>query len=85
MKLSEAIGTAASIVFAATVMILFASKPPLYAYWNENLGRISSLKAGDLGLVISKHIWTELFPALIGFLMVIIALILGVSALLRRE
>jgi len=85
LKTSEIIGTTASVIFAAIIIIIFASNPPLYIYWNENLNRLSNLGINELGSVIGRYIWMELLPAVIGFLMVIIALIFGASALLRRE
>lgn len=85
MKASEIIGTTASVIFAAVVIIIFASNPPLYYYWNENLSRLSNLGTNELGAIIGRYVWGELFPAMIAFLIVVIALILGVSALLRRD
>lgn len=85
MKTSEVIGTTASVIFAAIIIIIFASNPPLYVYWNENLNRLSNLGVNELGSVISRYVWRELLPAVIAFLMVIIALVFGASALLRRE
>jgi hypothetical protein len=85
LKTTEIIGTIASVIFAAVVIVIFASNPPLYAYWGNNLNRLSNLGVSELGAAIGRYIWRELFPAMIAFLMVLIALILGVSALLRRE
>lgn len=85
MKTAEIIGTIASVTFAAVVIAIFASNPPLYAYWGNNIDRLSNLGVSELGVAISRYVWRELFPAMIAFLMVLIALILGASALLRRE
>jgi len=85
LKTSEIIGTIASVIFAAVVIITFASNPPLYAYWGNNIYRLSNFEVGELGVAIGKYVWGDLFPALFAFLMVIIALMFGVSTLLRRE
>ncbi len=85
MKPSEIVGTIVSVIFAAVVITIFASNPPLYRYWGSNLHRLSNLGIDELGAAIGRYVWRDLFPAMIAFLMLIIALILGVSALLRRE
>lgn len=73
------------MVFAAVLLLNFASTPPLYRYWGENLGRLTTYRIGELGRAIGDYIWVGFFPAVMGFLLVILTLILGLSALLRGD
>ena len=85
VKASELIGTVASIIFAAVILLSFASNPPLYAYWGDSVQRLAKIDMASLGTAIGDYIWVNFFPALMGLLMVVITLILGLSALLRGD
>lgn len=87
MRLAEALGSSVSILlFLALLYSLAISqfKPPKLVKEELVMKRLIEIDIGKLGLYIGSYAWNNFFPILIAFTLVLLTLVLGIVALLRR-
>ncbi|MEM0445516.1 MAG: hypothetical protein QXO86_05060 [Nitrososphaerota archaeon] len=84
MRLNEVIGVLATVVFSALFITSLATRPLLYDYWAENLGRVVRGSFDDVGRALSQYVWGDFFPALTGVIVLLLAIVVGLSSLLRE-
>ena len=83
MNLCELFGSLAAIFFALILFFSLASNPPIHSAWVRG-GGLTAPSFEELGDAISSHLWRNLYPALIGLIVIAVVLAVALSALLRR-
>ena len=84
MKFYELFGSIAAIFFAFILFFSLASNPPLYSEWVRGSSELVKPGFSELGEAISTYLWINLYPALIGLIVLAVTLAVALSALLRR-
>lgn len=84
MRPYEVFGSLAAIFFALILFFSLASNPPIHSAWVRGGESLSSPGFEELGAAISSYLWRNLYPALVGLVLVAVALAVALSALLRR-
>lgn len=84
MKLNEVVGVLATVVFSALFITSLATRPLLYDYWGENLSRLVRGGIEEVGRALSDYVWGGFFPALTGVIVILLAIVVGLSSLLRE-
>lgn len=85
MRIGYIVGVASTVLFAVLMLYSLSSNPPIYSYWGRVAERLVPFDLVEIGRSIGEYVWVYLFPALIGVLLSITALIVGISMLLRRD
>ncbi|MEM1943309.1 MAG: hypothetical protein QXO30_05160 [Candidatus Caldarchaeum sp.] len=85
MRLAEVLGSAAVLVLAFVLFSALASSSPAYKFWGEGLSRLVPAEPGPLWRDVTSYLYGGLFPAFIAFGLVLLTLVIGLSAMLRRE
>ncbi len=85
MKFAELLGSVSTIVLAFVLIYSFATSPPVYERWNDATSRLITPSAIESGKAISIYIWRDLFPAIIALAIALLAFIMALVVLLRRE
>jgi hypothetical protein len=84
MRAAEVLGAVATVALAFIVLSALAGQSPAYGYWREESGRLVQSDFLTLWRSISSLLFGSLFPLFIAFGLVLLTLVLGISALLRR-
>jgi len=83
VRLVEALGILATALFSVLFISSLATRPLIYDYWGESLGRSVRDGVGELGRVLSEYVWKGFFPVLTGVIILLLSLVVGVASLLR--
>ncbi|MEM0090263.1 MAG: hypothetical protein QXF84_02820 [Nitrososphaerota archaeon] len=85
MKYMELLGSVSTLVLAIVILYSFATSPPVYKQWNDATSRLIAPSALESGKVISIYIWEDLFPAVVALAIALLAFVMALVVLLRRE
>jgi len=84
MKTYEVVGSLAAIFFAVILFFSLASNPPIHAAWMRGAEDLTPPNFNLIGRMISTYIWNNLYAALMGFIVLAVALAVALAALLKR-
>ncbi len=85
MKHIELLGSISTLVLAIVILYSFATNPPVYERWNDAASRLIAPSALESGKAISVYIWEDLFPAMVALAIALLAFVMALVVLLRRE
>jgi hypothetical protein len=85
MKRTELLGSISTLVLAIAILYSFATSPPTDEHWNDATSRLIMPSALESGKAISIYIWEDLFPAVIALVIALLAFVMALVVLLRRE
>ncbi|MCS7136579.1 MAG: hypothetical protein RMJ14_05575 [Nitrososphaerota archaeon] len=85
MRYVELLGSLSTLVLAAVILYSFATSPPVYKGWDDATGRLIVPNALESGKAISIYIWEDLFPAVVALAIALLAFVMALVVLLRRE
>lgn len=83
MRGYQVFGSLTAILFAVLLFLSLESDPPIYRAWDGRFSELEPPAADVVGRVLGEYLWEELYIALLGLILVAVALALSVSVLLR--
>ncbi|MEM1945946.1 MAG: hypothetical protein QW614_01600 [Candidatus Caldarchaeum sp.] len=85
MRLAEVLGACAALFLAFVVFSALAGPSPAYKFWGDNSARLVPADPATIWRNVSATLFGGLFPLFIAFGLVLLTLVIGLSAMLRRE
>ncbi|MEM2333223.1 MAG: hypothetical protein QXK69_02540 [Candidatus Caldarchaeum sp.] len=85
MRLAEVLGAGTAIFLAFLVFSALAGPSPAYRFWGDNSARLVQAEPATLWRNVSTMLFSNLFPLFIAFGLVLLTLVIGLAAMLRRE
>ncbi|MEM0350100.1 MAG: hypothetical protein QXE96_03780 [Candidatus Caldarchaeum sp.] len=85
MRLAEVLGAITAILLAFVVFSALAGPSPAYRYWADDGQRLVPAEPNAEWRAISTILFGGFFPLFVSFGLVVLTLVIGLSALLRRD
>ncbi|MCS6784791.1 MAG: hypothetical protein RMI43_06330 [Candidatus Caldarchaeum sp.] len=85
MKVAEVLGAATAIFLAFIVFSALAGPTPAYRFWNSEMERAVPADPNTIWRNVSILLYGGLFPLFIAFGLVVLTLVVGLSAMLKKE
>ncbi len=85
MRFAEILGAVTAVLLAFIVFSALAGPSPAYKFWGDSINRLVPADPDTLWRSISSTLYGQLFPLFIAFGLVLLTLVIGLSAMLRKE
>lgn len=85
MRLAEVLGAVTAVALAFVVFSALTGPSPAYLFWGEETQRLVPAEPAAVWRVVSNFLFGQLFPLFIAFGLVVLTLVIGLTAMLRKE
>lgn len=84
MKGYQVFGSLTAILFATLLFLTLNSNPPIHIGWNKAGEELKPPDYNIIGKAIGQYLWENFYIAMLGLILVAVALAFSIVALLRR-
>lgn len=84
MRLADLLGAATALVLAFIVFSALAGPSPAYRFWDGEMGRGVPAEPNTVWKNVSSLLYGGLFPLFIAFGLVVLTIVVGLTAMLRK-
>ncbi|MEM0441269.1 MAG: hypothetical protein QXF45_07295 [Candidatus Caldarchaeum sp.] len=85
MRIAEVLGAATAVFLAFVVFSALAGPSPAYRFWGAEVDRAVRADPSTVWQNISNLLYGSLFPLFIAFGLVVLTIVVGLTAMLRKE